>query len=134
MQIAAELIEGAIGRGDLKSVVKNSAAFAAYSSSDLGRIDIAIPGNPAITVFIKPGRIDWTDRLTGARMPVLTVGPMVGQNKDRADPAKRQLILVRCRIPPLAPVTLVKPTVPAIVRSTVWHCSKFPIAIEFGRD
>ena len=53
MEIAAELIERAIRRNDLQSMIKRRSALAADSSSDLDRLIVAVPGNPAVTALVK---------------------------------------------------------------------------------
>jgi hypothetical protein len=52
MEVAAELIEGAVGGGDFESAGKSYSAFAADSGSNLRRFNVAIPGDSAITVLV----------------------------------------------------------------------------------
>ena len=121
MEIAAELIERAIRRNDLQSMIKRRSALAADSSSDLDRLIVAVPGNPAVTALVKSGGIDGSDGPAGVRVPVLARGPMVGGNWDSTNPAEWQLILVGCGVPPFAPVAAVESACSTVVRSAVGH-------------
>lgn len=111
MEVAAKLIERAIRRNNFQPLVKGCSALAADSCSDLGRLIGAVPGNTAVTALVKSGSIDRADRLTGARVPVLAIGPMVVCNWNATNPAKRHLIRVGVRVPPFTPIAEVESTV-----------------------
>src|SRR5580765_7931692 len=80
MQVAAEFDRRLLHRSDRDSICNRCATLVTRASLDQFRLYHSVPGNALVSMIINARRIDWADRATSAGMPVLAVGPMVGQN------------------------------------------------------
>jgi hypothetical protein len=117
--VAAENLHGAFHSGHADAVVKRLAAFAALACASRLRLNCAVPGNAMVTTFIQARGINRTNRPLRARVPVLAIGPVVSQDGQLADLAKRHLLLGGRRIPPHSTVAAIESAGAAVVWSAV---------------
>src|SRR4249920_1119247 len=73
---------------DGNPVVDGCPTLAAHAALNKFRRDQPVPGNAPVPVLIDAGGIDWANRLAGAGMPILAIGPIVGQHSYAADLAE----------------------------------------------
>src|SRR5882672_10819069 len=85
MQVAAEFDRRPLHRRDRYSICNGCATLVTRTGLDQFRLNHSVPWNALVSMVINARRIDWADRATSAGMPVLAVGPMLGQNGRAAN-------------------------------------------------
>lgn len=97
------------------------AAFIAYAGANVLRFNRAMPGNATISRFVKTGSVDGADGFGCARVPVLTICPVVSEHSNAANLAEGRYLLVGLGIAPDATVAAVKAACTAVIRAAVGH-------------
>lgn len=121
MKVAAKGQRCAFQARDRDTVLDRAAAFVAHAGVDEFGFHDAVPRDAAIAFVVDSGGIDWTERNRRARVPVLAIGPVVIQNGNAANLAKRHLASVRRRVLPYAAIAAIEAAGTAVVRPAVGH-------------
>src|ERR1051326_1073809 len=79
VQVATERDGCALHGSDGDASFNRCATLAAHAALNELRRNQSVPGNAPVSVLIDAGSIDGANRLAGAGVPVLAVGPIVGQ-------------------------------------------------------
>lgn len=124
LEIVLVTAEGAwctFDRSNGDTFCEGFAAFIAYAGAHVLRFYRAMPGNATISRFVKAGSVDGADGFVRARVPVLTICPVVNEHTNAANLAERRLLFVDLGIAPDATVAAIKAACTAVIRAAVGH-------------